>query len=371
MTEDFVAWQYTKSYSFSVRSAYYVEWEHQFGAQTRRGDGQGTMNTNPVWDILWKLQIPSKVIFFAWRALHGIVPGMSVLANRHIKVHPQCPVCKQGAEDLRHLMFTCERAKQIWKKLGLHEIITEVLPIDRSGSVILEELLTQPARQSPILGRLGLRESLLVGAWYIWWQRREFVKGKSIQNPSSTAFAIQAITSNSSSATDQKKVEKIGWVKPPSNHYKLNVDAAFFYGRTGAAAVVLRNSKGEALAGASWIPHHVLDATTAEAVAIQRGLEMVEDLGCQQIIVESDSLEVIQACNGVIEIWSPYTAILAECFQIAYQIGTVSFVHCFREANRLAHNLARYSFSLNSSFVWDGDPPRFLIPDIVEDVTVI
>lgn len=98
MTEDFVAWQYTKSFSFSVRSAYYVEWEHQFGAQTRRGDGQGSMNANPVWDILWKLQIPSKVKFFAWRALHGIVPGMSILANRHTKVQSQCPVCKQGAE---------------------------------------------------------------------------------------------------------------------------------------------------------------------------------------------------------------------------------------------------------------------------------
>ena len=96
MTEDFVAWQYTKSFSFSVRSAYYVEWEHQFGAQTRWGDGQGAIHANPVWDILWKLQIPSKVKIFAWRALHGIVPGMSILANRHIKVQPQCPVCKQG-----------------------------------------------------------------------------------------------------------------------------------------------------------------------------------------------------------------------------------------------------------------------------------
>lgn len=106
-------------------------------------------------------------------------------------------------------------------------------------------------------------------------------------------------------------------MKPPVNSYKLNVDATFFEDRTGAAAAILRNNRGEALAGASWLLHHLLDATTSEAVAIQRGLELVEGLGCHQVIVESDSLEVIQACNGVIKIWSPYTAILADCFQNA------------------------------------------------------
>jgi hypothetical protein len=29
---------------------------------------------------------------------------------------------------------------------------------------------------------------------------------------------------------------------------------------------------------------------------------------------KSDSLELINACNAVIEVWSPYTAIMAECF---------------------------------------------------------
>jgi hypothetical protein len=35
LIEDFIAWHYTKTYTFSVRSAYYLEWEHQFGAKTR------------------------------------------------------------------------------------------------------------------------------------------------------------------------------------------------------------------------------------------------------------------------------------------------------------------------------------------------
>ena len=105
MQDDFVAWHMTKTHTFSVRSAYYVEWNHQNGHRLSRPDGQGTASPNPVWDIMWKLQIPSKVKIFIWKALHGIVPGMSILANRHIPVSGQCPICFLAAEDICHLMF--------------------------------------------------------------------------------------------------------------------------------------------------------------------------------------------------------------------------------------------------------------------------
>ena len=48
LTEDFFAWHRTETFSFSIRSAYYVKWEHQFGAKTRRGDGHGSSQTNTV-----------------------------------------------------------------------------------------------------------------------------------------------------------------------------------------------------------------------------------------------------------------------------------------------------------------------------------
>jgi hypothetical protein len=48
--EDFVAWHKTKSFTFSVRSAYYSEWEHQYRSRIRRTDGQGPSRTNEVWE---------------------------------------------------------------------------------------------------------------------------------------------------------------------------------------------------------------------------------------------------------------------------------------------------------------------------------
>jgi hypothetical protein len=98
---------------FSVRSAYHIEWDNQFGHTIRRRDDQGSTQVNPVWEIMWKLNIPSKVKIFLWKALHGVLRGMTILADRHIKVAPQCPICKFGPGDINHIMFSCESAKEV------------------------------------------------------------------------------------------------------------------------------------------------------------------------------------------------------------------------------------------------------------------
>jgi hypothetical protein len=198
LSEDFVAWHHTKTFCFSVRSAYHIEWNHQFGAKIRRSDGQGSAQVNPVWEKLWKLSVPSKVQIFLWKALHGAVPGRAILAARHIHVPAECPVCHQGAEDIMHLLFTCSRAREVWSALGLKEIINQSLATDRSGSVVLKDLICLPKQKSPILGQLGLQESIAVAYWYIWWQRCEIVKDVSVTTPTRTTFAIIALTATTS-----------------------------------------------------------------------------------------------------------------------------------------------------------------------------
>jgi hypothetical protein len=66
---------------------------------------------------------------------------------------------------------------------------------------------------------------------------------------------------------------------------------------------------------------NILDASTAEAMSLKIGLELLENIQCSPTIVESDNLEVVNACNGDIEMWTPNTGILMACFQIAQRIG--------------------------------------------------
>ncbi|XP_071674396.1 uncharacterized protein [Lolium perenne] len=136
------------------------------------------------------------------------------------------------------------------------------------------------------------------------------VKGETVSEPFKTAFAIQAITANYVSASSANPIEREHtWKKPAKGEYKLNIDASFRENGRGSSGAVLRNDRGEAIAGYAGPLNHVFNAATAEALALLKGLEFLEQLGVSSVNIESDSLELIQACKSEIEIWSPYTVI--------------------------------------------------------------
>jgi hypothetical protein len=37
-----------------------MEWESQFGRNLWRADGQGSVNLNHVWSVMWKSNLPAK-----------------------------------------------------------------------------------------------------------------------------------------------------------------------------------------------------------------------------------------------------------------------------------------------------------------------
>jgi hypothetical protein len=57
-------------------------------------------------------------------------------------------------------------------------------------------------------------------------------------------------------------------------------------------------------------------------------------------------MELINGCNGEIELWSSYT----DCFPITHGIGNTSFQHCPREANKVARNLAGLAFVSDTEY---------------------
>jgi hypothetical protein len=82
--EDFITWDATKHGRYTVRSGYYLQWRHKFGASTSQLALPGQSAINPVWKSLWQMKILSKVKIFIWRALHGSLPLKSILYNIHI-----------------------------------------------------------------------------------------------------------------------------------------------------------------------------------------------------------------------------------------------------------------------------------------------
>jgi hypothetical protein len=94
------------------------------------------------------------------------------------------------------LLFSCERASEVWHELGLFSKIKQYLRNELSGSVIMEQILCSEKRMLAVLNQVGLQEIVAVGSWYIWWQRREVVKGEKISPVMNTTSSIRALTAN-------------------------------------------------------------------------------------------------------------------------------------------------------------------------------
>jgi hypothetical protein len=109
----------------------------------------------------------------------------------------------------------------------------------------------------------------------------------------------------------------------------------------------------------------------AEALAMKLGLQLAMEIGCNRLIAESDSSETIEACTGETRWWNESSAIFADCVDLIPSIGTISFKFCPREANQVAHEIARFCFSNNISCNWVDEPPSILFDSFINDVTVL
>ena len=72
---------------------------------------------------------------------------------------------------------------------------------------------------------------------------------------------------------------------------------------------------------------------TVEAVAMRDGLALANVTGVSRIEAESDSLTMVNYCQGQNQWWDAAVAIFAECIDLATLIGKITFKLCFHDAN--------------------------------------
>jgi ribonuclease HI len=152
----------------------------------------------------------------------------------------------------------------------------------------------------------------------------------------------------------------------------LNTDASF-HGDScaGSAGAIIRDCDGSFIAASCWSIPFVSSAVMAKAIAMKEGMELAQNLGCNRLIAESDSTDTIKACSGEFRWWNESTAIYADCIDISSAIGNVSFSFCPREANQVAHEIAKFGYIHNQNCNWVDEPPSFILDRLVNDVTVL
>ena len=83
-----------------------------------------------------------------------------------------------GPNTTRHLLFECKADVEVWKLLGIDEIIKKALLVDKAGEVNLEHLLCVPEQDVQVLGLPKLKKTVAMAAGYLWYECRKLTHGE-------------------------------------------------------------------------------------------------------------------------------------------------------------------------------------------------
>ncbi|KAF4389911.1 hypothetical protein G4B88_024192 [Cannabis sativa] len=138
------------------------------------------------WKQFWGLKIPRKILHFAWRGFHEILPTRIGLEKRKIVSNNSCELCGFGGESNAHAIFGCPFAQEIWKLLEftfLHEV-REVVEKD-------------------------LFEKIIISAWAIWTERNKITHGQHLGQPQQIVNWIDSYYGTVVSAREGAKVSSL------------------------------------------------------------------------------------------------------------------------------------------------------------------
>ena len=110
--EDLYCWGFTEHGSYSTQSGYRLT--EAILAMNHPGNGSLPPLEKKLWGDLWKIKAPPKLKHFLWRSLSGALAVKERLQSRGIPGDSTCPLCGQASETICHVLFTCDKARQVW-----------------------------------------------------------------------------------------------------------------------------------------------------------------------------------------------------------------------------------------------------------------
>jgi hypothetical protein len=157
------------------------------------------------------------------------------------------------------------------------------------------------------------------------------------------------------------------WKKPPPGYVKINIDGGFeVASMSGATGAVIRDGNGVFMRAMARKLPSVASALVAEAEAWRDGLRLLGQSGHQQVILKSDSMELITLWRSREEQRLEITPILKEIHTMIAGISSFTTLHTRRTGNMVAHICAKYASSIQD-IVWENNPPSFLLKQVMAD----
>jgi ribonuclease HI len=102
----------------------------------------------------------------------------------------------------------------------------------------------------------------------------------------------------------------------------------------GASGAIIRDTGGNFVVACS---DHAIDVMDMEEASLLAGLKLAEQFGAQSLLVESDSMELLNVVHNPSEFRGTSAMVFDDCRHLLMMLGTATLKHCRREANGAAH----------------------------------
>ncbi|CAN1146725.1 Putative ribonuclease H protein At1g65750 [Linum perenne] len=339
-------WHFGKKGQYTVRSCYRLIME-------RLAPREHLYSPGP-WVALWDIQAPPRLRCFAWRVARGVLPTRMALEGRHLYVPSECGICQQDLEHSWHLFLQCPFAQRCWSEAGMLNQVNADMQVADSMQEWLFKLI-----ETGDDDRIA-RSIAIMGA--IWRERNNRVWNAETNEPLAVVRdgleGLRAWTMARAAPADQAMAANrcVIWHPPPIGHVKCNIDAALFSddGRHGMGAI-LRNSNGVMLQYRMSAGEGCPNATECEAMALLDAIGWLGSLGLTNVILEMDSLNIVQAISSEEEDQTELGILCDGARRSMHPSWTIQYAR--RNGNLAAHTLARHSRYLTSPIVGDTSPP--------------
>ncbi|KAH0691451.1 hypothetical protein KY289_018809 [Solanum tuberosum] len=346
-------WTKTCTGKFSVKSA----WE----LLRQRED------INDDFKLLWMKGLPFKFSFLTWRIWQGKVPVAVVMHSWNHNISQLCRCCSiPERETIEHLFLKGEIASIVWNYFGRAAGLT--------GSFV--QLKQSVKKWWGASGNTRLNVVFqavpIVILWFLWKRRNTILHGGSYSvgkvkweitdtilkllkerfnwDFGSNNWPLLIASLEGYKANHNSKI--VRWFPPPTGWLKCNTDGAS-KGNPGpsSAAFCIRDQNGNFLAAKGV---KMIDSTNlvAEARAIREGLMFCKENRLTNVLVETDSLVMVNIIEGRWEIpWS--LSLEVNIINELMRIVSTRVQHSLREGNTLADFLTNLVFIFAGGFQYN------------------
>ncbi|XP_073313582.1 uncharacterized protein [Primulina huaijiensis] len=266
-------------------------------------------------------------------------------------------VVQQGHGDFMAYVYYLPIRKRMLANAKLNQVVETQVEVAESFTQWLFKIIQD-------LSGADLRKFVTI-LWAIWKQRNSALWTNHLDTPirmvvTAVSFLYDCISlakSNKEIHDASTRKQYGSWTPPPSGTVKCNIDAAFFDDiKSAGISMVVRNEEGRFLMARTNLIKGLCCVREGEAIGLLEALSWIRNSNYPKVLFEVDALTVYNAMTESVADITEFGGIMGRCRDIVATNSGFSVHFTRRQANEIAHVLAKHSRFYTSPCVWSETP---------------